>query len=167
VMACEAASHTAARIGFDSRVLTSSFTGEAREVGGAIGALAIAVQRLKDGRRKPTCLILGGESTVKVRGRGQGGRNQELALAAAVALRGVERTLVVSLGTDGVDGTTPVAGAYVTGQTMTDFEARGMDALRSLADNDSHTLLEAVGQTICTGPTGTNVGDIVFVLNYP
>jgi len=165
-IACVAASRKARRLGFHSRVLTSSFTGEAREVGGAIAALAMSPDGMKLGLRKPACLILGGESTVTVRGRGKGGRNQELALAASIALSGAKNTLVLSLATDGVDGTTPAAGAYVTGQTLTDFKAAALDPVRALANNDSHTLLDALGQTICTGPTGTNVGDIVFVLNY-
>jgi hydroxypyruvate reductase len=114
----------------------------------------------------PACLILGGETTVTVRGAGQGGRNQELALAAALALEGWEGTMVVSLATDGTDGPTDAAGASVSGSTIPRARALGLDGAEYLANNDSYRFFAALGDLVFTGPTNTNVNDLLFVFAF-
>jgi glycerate-2-kinase len=109
---------------------------------------------------------LGGETTVKVSGDGIGGRNQELALAAAIALEGHGLTAVAAVGTDGVDGPTSAAGAIVTGMSARRARQEGMDPAAFLNRNDSHTLLAGIDALLQTGPTGTNVNDLIFILCY-
>ncbi len=111
--------------------------------------------------------IFGGETTVTVTGGGRGGRNQELALAAALALDGQPDVAVASVGTDGVDGPTDSAGAVADGTSIHRALELGLDPLASLASNDSHTFWRALGDTIDTGPTGTNVMDVVVAVAYP
>ncbi len=151
-------------LGLQAELLTSYLEGEAREVGRVVAALAR--EEALHGRPlpRPACLVLGGETTVTVRGDGQGGRNQELALAAALALAGLEGVVVVSLATDGVDGPTDAAGAVVDGRTVARARTLGLDPAAHLARNDAYPLLDAVGALIRTGPTGTNVNDLVMVL---
>jgi glycerate-2-kinase len=134
--------------------------GEARQVGREIAGLARSA-------RPPAALLLGGETTVTVRGDGYGGRNQELALAAAIALEGVPNVLVAALGTDGTDGPTDAAGAVVDGATVARGRARGLDARNHLHRNDAYPFLEATGDLLLTGPTGTNVADLVLILVGP
>jgi hydroxypyruvate reductase len=158
----------AIRLGFVGQVLTVHLDGQARE----IGRLAAGIARdLPPGQ----CLIMGGETTVTVRGRGMGGRNQELALAAAIALERHPRTVICSFGTDGEDGTTPAAGAIVTGETARLARAFGLDPIARLIDNDSYNFFERLddlsrGRTeshlIITGSTSTNVNDLVVILSY-
>lgn len=158
----QAAAQAAAALGFDPIHLTSHLQGEAREVGKVVAALA---QDAPDG----ACYVLGGETTVTLRGKGAGGRNQELALATAVALQNVPRRIVFTLATDGEDGPTAAAGAIVSGRTVKQAEAAGLDAAGALAANDSFTFfthLDAGRQHIVTGPTGTNVNDLTFILAY-
>ncbi|MGB4678437.1 MAG: MOFRL family protein, partial [Aggregatilineales bacterium] len=114
----------------------------------------------------PAILILGGETTVTVRGDGRGGRNQELALAAALALDGAAGIAVTSFATDGVDGPTDAAGAIVTGETVRRAREMGLDARNFLQRNDSYTFFERVGGLIRLGPTGTNVNDVALALVY-
>ncbi|MDR7391297.1 MAG: MOFRL family protein, partial [Armatimonadota bacterium] len=102
--------------------------------------------------------------TVTVRGSGRGGRNQELALAAALGLDGLEGVLVASFATDGTDGPTEAAGAFADGSTVARGGSRGLDARRYLAANDSYAFFEALGDLVRTGPTGTNVNDVVLIL---
>ncbi len=118
---------------------------------------------------------MGGETTVTVRGGGQGGRNQELALAAAIALERHPKSVVFSFGTDGEDGPTPAAGASITGETYRLARSYGLNPINRLLDNDSHTFfakLDELGRgliethLITTGPTGTNVNDLVVILSY-
>lgn len=158
--AAEAALNAAAELGFDARLLTTHLEGEAREVGRVVAALA------KDAASN-TCLVLGGETTVTVTKDGLGGRNQELALAAAIALDGWPGRVVATFATDGDDGPTDAAGGLVTGQTMIAARQLGLQAENYLDNNDSYHLLEATGSLIKTGQTGTNVNDLTFVLTYP
>jgi hydroxypyruvate reductase len=109
-------------------------------------------------------VISGGETTVTVRGHGLGGRNQEFALAAALAIAGSRNTVILSGGTDGVDGPTNAAGAIADGSTVARAEALGLDPAAFLANNDSYRFFEATGDLIETGPTGTNVADIQVIL---
>jgi len=108
--------------------------------------------------------VWGGETTVTVRGQGLGGRNQELALAAAMALDGLPDVLLVALGTDGTDGPTDAAGAVATGETIGRARSLGLDPVAYLADNDAYHFFDALGDLIRTGPTGTNVNDLLFIL---
>ena len=142
--ALAAASAYAREVGFVSHILTTVLHGEAREVGSALGALARAV-----GSAEPLALFAGGETTVTVVGQGCGGRNLELALAAA---------------TDGVDGASPAAGAVVDGGTIERAVARGRDPEGDLAANDSWGFFAGSREAIVTGVTGTNVADLVVVL---
>lgn len=117
----------------------------------------------------PACLILGGETTVTLHGDGQGGRNQELALAAALALARVaegQRIVVAALATDGTDGPTDAAGAVVDSSTVARGEAIGLDAGRHLAANNAFPYLQAVGDLLVTGPTQTNVNDLITVFVF-
>ena len=112
----------------------------------------------------PACLLAGGETTVTLRGQGKGGRNQELALAAAIALEGVSRISLLSAGTDGTDGPTDAAGAFVDGATCQRARARGLDPGDFLSRHDSYHFFESLGDLLITGPTRTNVMDIMCLL---
>ena len=163
-----AAVAAARRLGWHSALLTTFVQGEAREVGRVVAGLAQGVAAGQSDFKPPACLVLGGETTVTIRGKGWGGRNQELALAAAIALAdfkplvGIELA-VVSLATDGTDGPTDAAGAIATLDTVARGRALGLDARAALAANDSYHYLAALGDLILTGPTNTNVNDLMFV----
>jgi hydroxypyruvate reductase len=163
-LAAEAAVEKARALGFDALLLTTRLQGEAREVGRVVAALAREVSAADRPVKRPGCLVLGGETTVTVRGPGRGGRNQELALGAALELEGVPSTLVTAFGTDGTDGPTDAAGAMATGDTLVRSRALGLDAARHLAENDAYGFFAPLGDLVLTGPTGTNVSDLVFVL---
>ncbi|HSU38315.1 MAG TPA: DUF4147 domain-containing protein [Polyangiaceae bacterium] len=163
-LAAEAAAYAARPLGFHSLVLTTRLAGEAREVAQVVAALAREIGEHGRPVRRPGCLVLGGETTVHVRGNGLGGRNQEFALAAALALDGVPDVLVSAFGTDGRDGPTDAAGAVAAGDSVRRGRALGFEAARHLADNDAHRFFAPLGDLIITGPTGTNVSDLVFVL---
>jgi hydroxypyruvate reductase len=160
-LAVDAAVVEARRRGFRAMVLSTFIEGEAREV--ARVQAAIAKEILNSGRplRPPACVISGGETTVTLRGTGLGGRNQELVLAAAIDIAGLDHVLILSAGTDGTDGPTDAAGAIADGQTIarSRFEAK-----QYLADNNSYRFFEPLGDLIKTGPTNTNVMDITIVL---
>lgn len=163
-LAAEAAELTARELGFHSLVLTTRLEGEAREVARVVSALVREISEQGRPVSRPGCLVLGGETTVTVRGRGLGGRNQELALAAALALDGVPNVLVSAFGTDGTDGPTDAAGAVATGESVARGRELGVDAASRLADNDAYRFFAPLGDLIMTGPTGTNVCDLVFAL---
>ncbi len=163
-LARQAAAEAARSLGFTAHTPPVTVQGEAREW---FGKTRHEVLRKHFVSHMPQAFIFGGETTVTVRGNGMGGRNQELALAAAIALDGVpEKIVVASAGTDGVDGPTPAAGAFATPDTISRARALGLDAVAMLANNDSHSFFSAVGDCIITGPTGTNVNDLVIVLVY-
>lgn len=160
--ALAAAAEEAMRLGYPATVLTDHLAGAARLAGEDIAReVLVARETVGDGRG---ALIWGGETTVEVRGPGRGGRNQELALAAARALENVPGVVVAALATDGIDGPTPAAGAIIDGYTIERARAAGFDPEETLARNDSHTLLAATGDAVVTGPTGTNVNDLVIAL---
>jgi glycerate 2-kinase len=155
-IAANAAVEFARASGHRSRVVTSTLEGEAREVASAIVAEA--------GSLEPgELLVYAGETTVTVRGDGVGGRNQELALAASIAMEGDDGLVLLSLGTDGIDGPNPAAGAFADGASVSRGAAAGLDPRAYLDRNDSHTFLSEIGNTVTCGPTGTNVGDLVVV----
>jgi hydroxypyruvate reductase len=158
-LAAEAAQKTATELGFHSVLLTSHLEGEAREVGRVVAALAKDMQ-------PSDCMILGGETTVTLKGNGLGGRNQELALSAALAIDGWEKLVLASFATDGDDGPTDAAGAIVTGLTITRAESQGLDPVAYLDSNDSYHFFNQTGGLIITGQTGTNVNDLIFLLKY-
>lgn len=162
--AAEAAVERARALGFHAILLTTYLEGEAREVGRVLAALAKEEARAGSPLPRPACLVLGGETTVTVRGPGRGGRNQEVALGAALALDGWENILVATLATDGTDGPTDAAGAFVDGSTVARARALGLDPAEHLAHNDAYPFFAALGDLIITGPTGTNVNDLAFVL---
>jgi hydroxypyruvate reductase len=163
-LAALAALEKARGLGFESLLLGTYVEGEAREVAKVAAAFAKAMRVDGDPLRPPACLVWGGETTVTIRGEGKGGRNQEVALAAALALDGCPKVLVMALATDGTDGPTDAGGAIATGETITRAREKGLDAWALLEANDSYHFFEALGDLIMTGPTGTNVNDLLFVL---
>jgi hydroxypyruvate reductase len=165
-LAAEAAVREARARGFEALLLSTFVEGEAREV--ALVAAALAKELVAHDRpvSRPACLVWGGETTVTVRGQGKGGRNQELALAAALSIQGLPNVVLVALGTDGTDGPTDAAGAVVTGETIARARGLGLDPFAHLADNDSYNLFDALGDLIHTGPTGTNVNDLLFIFAF-
>jgi hydroxypyruvate reductase len=159
-----AAVEQARQLGFNTLLLSTYVEGEAREVAKVAAALAKGVRAHGDPLPPPACLVWGGETTVTIRGEGKGGRNQELALAAALQLSGWPGVLVMALATDGTDGPTDAAGAVVTGDTVARARALGLDPLAALAANDSYPFFDTLAGLIHTGPTGTNVNDLLFIL---
>jgi hydroxypyruvate reductase len=160
-----AAGEKANALGFVEKIVTSNMQGEAREVGQRFGQRLKRIHK-RGTRGAPVCLLMGGETTVTVRGQGLGGRNQELALAAAIALENTPGTALMSLATDGVDGPTDAAGAVITGETAAKAEALGFSPREALKENDAYPLLEATAALLRTGPTGTNLNDLVVGLVY-
>jgi glycerate 2-kinase len=156
-LALEAAASEAEALGYRTRILSHSVEGEASVV-------AVDLVRLLRESSRPVCLLSGGETTVTVRGAGKGGRNQELALAAAIELAGSQNVAVLSAGTDGTDGPTDAAGAIATGDTVERAERLGMNPAAHLAKNDSYPFFDALGDLVRTGPTGTNVMDVHILL---
>jgi hydroxypyruvate reductase len=163
-LAVDAAAMEASRLGFNSLVLSTSLVGEAREVARVHAAIAREIQVAGRPVRVPACVISGGETTVTIRGKGLGGRNQEFALAAAIDIAGLGDTVILSAGTDGTDGPTDAAGAIADGETLARAQALGLDASAYLMNNDSYHFFKATGDLIQTGPTGTNVADIQLIL---
>jgi hydroxypyruvate reductase len=158
----DGAAERARALGYDVVVCAAPVVGEARTA--AVRHLAW-VSDVVAARPHPTCVISSGETTVQVRGKGRGGRNQEFALAAAIELaaRSLDWT-VASIGTDGVDGPTDAAGGCVDGATCETARGAGLEPAAVLDDNDSWTFFNRVGGLIRTGPTDTNVGDVQIVI---
>ena len=162
--AAEAALAKARELGFHTLLLSTYVEGEAREVGRVCAAIARELAREGRPLPRPACVVLGGETTVTVRGQGRGGRNQELALAAIPALAGLDDVLLLTVATDGSDGPTDTAGAFADGTSLSRAEALGLDPLAYLANNDAYTFFERLGDLLITGPTRTNVNDLTFIL---
>jgi glycerate 2-kinase len=163
--AAEAAAKFAQEVGFQSFLLTTMLQGEARQIGSRLANLVKAL-KLPFPNGKPLCMLLGGETTVTVHGRGVGGRNQELALAAAIELEGVKNVMMMTLATDGIDGPTPSAGAIVTGETVVRARELGLDPDETLSNNDSHSFFRELGDNVDLGLTGTNVNDLILICVY-
>lgn len=161
-MALQAALEQARREGFETLLLTTSLQGEARLAGRWLAERARSCDM-----RRPVCLAAGGETIVTLRGKGLGGRNQEVALGAVVDLAEVPGALLVTLATDGGDGPTDAAGAAVSTDTLRRATALGMHPETYLENNDSYHFFEALGDLIKTGPTMTNVNDLAFVFLFP
>ena len=157
---CAAAAAACRERGYEPILLTDRLCCEAREAGSFLGSIV----RTHAGRGKKLAYIAGGETVVHLTGNGLGGRNQELALAAAPALAGLEHCCVFSVGSDGTDGPTDAAGGYVDGQTDAALRTAGWDVFAALQNNDAYHALQAIGGLIITGPTGTNVNDVSVAL---
>ena len=156
---CTAAAKACRELGYEPILLTDRLCCEAREAGSFLGAIA----RTHAGQGKKLAFIAGGETVVHLTGKGLGGRNQELALAAAPALAG-QNAAVFSVGSDGTDGPTDAAGGFVDSTTQAALKAQGCDIFATLADNDAYHALQKCNGLIITGPTGTNVNDLAMLL---
>jgi len=164
IAAAEACSR---KLGYRTMVLSTTIEGETREIARMHAAIAREILSSNRPIRRPSCLLSGGETTVTVRGRGLGGRNQEFVLAALLALEGGavdESFTILSAGTDGIDGPTDAAGAIADASTLTRAASLGLDARRFLDDNDSYRFFEPLDALLKTGPTGTNVADVRVLL---
>ncbi len=161
---CTTAAKAAEKQGYTPLILTTLLDCEAKEAGKFLASIAKTVQRENFPIKAPCALICGGETVVKITGTGKGGRNQELALAAADAISGLNNVVVAAIGSDGTDGPTDAAGGLVDGETKKRLEAAGMDIDSVLQENNSYYALKATNDLIITGPTGTNVNDLYFVL---
>jgi hydroxypyruvate reductase len=137
---------------------------EAREAGRLISSIAKQISTGDCAFRRPCAVILGGETVVNLKGKGSGGRNQELALAAAEGIAGIDKLLVFSFGSDGTDGPTDAAGGIVDGTTVKRLKEKGLKLRNILDNNDAYPALAAVDGLIKTGPTGTNVNDVTIIL---
>lgn len=157
---CAAAETVCRQLGYEPVVLTDQLCCTARDAGSFLGAVA----RTHNDTQKSLAFIAGGETVVQLTGKGLGGRNQEIALAAAPLLAGLDRAAVFSVGSDGTDGPTDAAGGYCDQESLAALAAAGWDVPATLADNDAYHALAAVNGLIITGPTGTNVNDLTVLL---
>jgi len=162
--ASRAACKTLKSAGLNTLLLTALLEGEARHVGTFLASVAREIAASNNPVPRPAAIVAGGETTVTVVGKGKGGRNQEIALAAALKIRGLDGCVVASLSTDGVDGPTDAAGAVADGKTIERAEGTGLNAETFLVENDSYNFFSRLGDLIFTGPTGTNVNDISIVI---
>ena len=156
---CTAAANACRKLGYEPILLTDQLCCEAREAGSFLGSIV----RTHTGHGKKMAYIAGGETVVHLTGKGLGGRNQELALAAAPAIAG-RNAAVFSVGSDGTDGPTDAAGGYVDGETLAALAAKGWNVFDILQHNDAYHALRAVEGLIMTGATGTNVNDVAVAL---
>ncbi|MBQ2782606.1 MAG: DUF4147 domain-containing protein [Oscillospiraceae bacterium] len=157
---CKAAADTCRALGYEPVFLTDHLTCEAREA----GAFLSAVARSHDDSPRSLAFIAGGETVVHLTGSGKGGRNQELALAAAEGIAGMDDTVIFSLGSDGTDGPTDAAGGLVDGTSAAALHRIGLTIHEVLQRNDAYHALKAIGGLLITGPTGTNVNDVAVAL---
>ena len=157
-LAAQAGLEMAKSLGFHTHFLGDTWQGEAREVAKELCG------HFKRDYQRPFCLIAGGETTVTLRGHGKGGRNQELALAAAIEMNGLDNAVLVTLATDGEDGPTDAAGAVVTGETIQWAEGNNIAAELFLENNDAYSFFDEIGDLLKPGPTGTNVNDLMIML---
>ncbi len=164
-IALEAAEKKAKGLGYNTIILSSLVEGESREAAKFFAAIAREVSRTGTPVSKPACIIAGGETTVTIKGKGKGGRNQEFALSAAIEIDGCEGVVILSAGTDGTDGPTDATGAIVDFNTCKDARKKfRLDPEGSLNKNDSYNFFRKTGEHIITGPTMTNVMDIMISL---
>jgi len=157
---CKTALNKLRSRGINARLLTTSLHGEARDVGRYVASLA----EKENGKRKPAALIMGGETTVTVTGKGKGGRNQELVLSASMKISTLRSTALASIGTDGIDGNSSVAGAIADIFTIKRADRLNLNPYKFLQNNDSYSFFKRLCDTIQTGPTGTNVNDLLILL---
>lgn len=157
---CVAAADKAKALGYEPIILTDQLTCEAREAGSFLASIAKSNQNTD----KSLAYIAGGETVVHLIGKGKGGRNQELALAASIGLNGLKDTCVFSLGSDGTDGPTDAAGGYVDQNTFNDLKEKDISVFDVLGNNDAYNALKKCDGLVMTGPTGTNVNDVSVLL---
>ena len=163
-ISCLAAAKSLRKNGYTAMVTSTSTRGEARDVGRLFAGMLLEMAEYHTPAGPPACIIAGGETTVTVSGRGVGGRNQELVLAAALEIDGSKHALIASMGTDGVDGPTTAAGAVADGELVRRERNSGEDARYYLKRNDSNSFFREFGGLLLTGPTGTNVNDIIIAM---
>jgi len=166
LMACKAARDRLKNLGFKTLILTTRMQGESREVGMFLGSIAKEISSSGNPHPPPAAIVIGGETTVTVRGRGLGGRNQELVLSAAKCIADRNGICIGSIGTDGIDGPTDAAGALVDGETLRRADELGLDYGKALMENDSYNFFRMLGDLLITGPTGSNVNDIAVLCVY-
>jgi len=159
--ALQAAGKRAGDFGLKPAILSSSMTGNTREAAGFFASVLKEIKNSGNPVKPPACVLMGGETTLKVTGKGLGGRNQEFSLALAAALKSAPGIYTLSAGTDGTDGPTEAAGAYAMPDTLSRAEALGLEPAKYLARNDSYNFFKRIDGLFITGPTGTNVMDIV------
>lgn len=157
---CEAAVCHCQALGYETVLLTDHLDCEAREAGRFLADIA----RYHSDKGRRCAFVAGGETVVHLKGNGKGGRNQELALAAAPGIAGLANAAVFSVGSDGTDGVTDAAGGYVDGSTERQLREQGVSVFEVLEQNDSYNALQKTGGLIKTGATGTNVNDVAVVL---
>jgi hydroxypyruvate reductase len=162
-IALRAAQAQAQKESFETLILQTGMQGEASSVGQEI---ALQLKESTQAMRRPFCLLAGGETTVSLKGNGKGGRNQELALAAVDVLAGLQDVMLISLATDGEDGPTDAAGALVTGESAQRAKMFGMFAAGYLSRNDAYVFFDALADLVQTGPSGTNVNDLVICFAF-
>ena len=157
---CAAAAVKCRELGYEPVLLTDQLSCVAKEAGSFLGSIL----KTNAGEGRKMAYIAGGETVVHLTGKGLGGRNQELALAAAPMIAGLQNAAVFSVGSDGTDGPTDAAGGYVDGDTQEELKAQGLDVAAVLMDNDAYHALQKVNGLVMTGPTGTNVNDVAVAL---
>lgn len=161
---CQSAANAAKKLGYYPVILTTMLDCEAREAGCILGSIAHDIGNGAFSLPRPCAVIAGGETIVHLRGNGLGGRNQELALAAAIQIQNLKNTVIFSLGSDGTDGPTDAAGGIVDGNTVNLLKEQGLDVNVFLENNDAYNALKKTHGLLFTGPTGTNVNDISMLL---
>lgn len=163
-VAARAAARRAQALGYSTLLLTTCLEGEAREAARVLAGIGRSTRTAGIPEAPPACVIAGGETTVTVRGSGKGGRCQEFALSAAMAIEDWADVVVAAFGTDGTDGPTDAAGAVCDGATIDRARVLGLSARRALANNDAYPFFAALDDLIVTGPTNTNVNDLYVML---
>ena len=164
IQAVMAAREKAGKLGYNTMVLSSFIEGETKDVARVHAAIAKEILQSGNPVSTPACVISGGETTVTIRGKGKGGRNQEFCLAAAIDIAGLDSVVILSGGTDGTDGPTDAAGAICDGQTIERALAKKIKAMDYLMDNNAYPFFKELDDLLITGPTNTNVMDLRLVL---
>ncbi|MBR4165712.1 MAG: DUF4147 domain-containing protein, partial [Lachnospiraceae bacterium] len=157
---CTAAANICRRLGYEPVMLTDQLCCQAKEA----GSFLASILKTHEADKKALAFLAGGETVVRLTGHGLGGRNQELALAAAPGIRGMKNAAVFSVGSDGTDGPTDAAGGYCDGDSFDALLQQGLSVDEVLRDNDAYHALKKIGGLIMTGPTGTNVNDVAIAL---
>lgn len=163
---CNNAALIAREKGYTPLILTTTLDCEAKHAGKFIASIAREIKSFKTPMKTPCAVIIGGETVVNVQGDGKGGRNQEVVLSAASGISDLENVVVISIGTDGIDGSTDAAGGVVDNTTVKRLSQAGIEIDQILKNNDSYTALKEIGDLVITGPTGTNVNDLTILLIY-
>jgi len=163
-VALDAVTQEAVKMNLDFLVISSAIEGEARHLGTFLAGIAQEIETNNRPVERPGALVAGGESTVTVSGKGVGGRNQEAMLSAARKIAGLRGIVLASIGTDGVDGATDAAGAIIDGQTLRRAAKMNLHVEEYLRNNDSYNFFKPIGDLIFTGPTGTNVNDVMLIV---